>query len=252
MDNSTDLKPWEIVSETLKYLVPLVRPGMTTKDLDKLAEEKVLELGGRPYNKGYHPTWAETPFPATICTCVNDQIAHGIPSDYILQDGDLLNIDIGVEKDGLCGDSGLSVPVGQLSGRDERLLRYTKRTLYIGIDQVRAGTRVGDIGIAMDKYARQMGYVINFAFGGHGIGKRMHEEPRIPHCELPGFGDEILKEGQMICLEPMLTYKDPFGKSLPDGWCWVTGDGRKSAMFEHQLLVTKDGCEILTTHIERS
>lgn len=243
------MKAYEIVSETLKTVAEAVKPGVTTKELDAIAEKKILELGGTPYNKGYQPKFASIPFPATLCTSVNDVIAHGIPSDYVLKEGDIINLDLGVKKDGLCGDAALMVPVGKISDRDERLLRYAKRTLYKGIEQVKAGVKIKEIGIAMERYARQMGFVINFHFCGHHIGKEMHEDPFIPSVYLAGLGEEELKEGDMICIEPMLTYKDNMGVSQLDGWSWKTRDGRNSAMWETMLEITSDGYKILTDHI---
>ena len=247
----TSIKPWEIVSETLKTVAAAVRPGVSTLELDAIAEKKILELGGTPYNKGYKPDWAETPFPGTLCTSVNDTIVHGIPSDYILNDGDIICLDVGVKKDGLCGDAALTVPVGEFSSRDERLLRYAKNTLYVGIDEIKAGIKIKQISAAMEKYAKQMGFLPNLAFCGHSIGTEMHEEPLVPNYEIPGLGEDTLVAGQMICLEPMLSYKDNLGVIQEDGWTVKTKDGRKSAMFEHQILVKEDGYEILTTHITR-
>lgn len=243
------MKAWEIVSETLKTVAEAVKPGVTTKELDEIAEAKILELGGTPYNKGYKPEWAPFPFPATLCTSVNYVIAHGVPSSYKLKEGDIINLDVGVKKDGLCGDAGMSVPVGEISNRDERLLRYTKQTLYKGIEQVKAGAQVKEIGIAMERHATQNGYKVNFGLCGHGIGKEMHQPPNIPNVYLAGLGEEVLKAGDMICIEPMLTWEDNLGTTVGDGWGIRTKDGKNSAQFEHQILVKEDGYEILTTHI---
>jgi methionyl aminopeptidase len=248
------MKPWQIVTETLKLLEKSAIPGVTTLELDKIAETEVIRLGGIPYNKGYHPKWAKDPYPNTICVNINDQIAHNIPSERVLKDGDVVSFDIGVTKDGLCGDAGFTMIVGDKSkayGNAERLIRYAKRTLYVGIQQVKAGAVCGDISRAMEVYASQHGFLTSLRFSGHGIGEQMHMPPKIPCALILGYGDEILEEGQMICLEPFLTYKDRLGQQAPDGWGYSTSDGRNSAFFEHQLLVTKDGCEILTAHISK-
>ncbi len=248
------MKPWQIVSLVLLELEKAAVPGASALDLNNLAEQKIIELGGIPYNKGYQPKWAKTPFPYSICVNINSEIAHGLPTaNKILKDGDVVSFDLGVKKDDLCGDAALTVIVGdqeKARGNAERLLRYTKRTLYRGIEMVKAGVTCREISHAMEYYASQMGYVTNLRMAGHGIGKEMHEYPRIPAAILEGMGDEVLVEGQMICLEPILTYRDRMGVYTADGWTLKTQDGRNSAIFEHQLLVTKDGCEILTDHIK--
>lgn len=239
---------WEIVSATLKTVSAFVIPGVTTKELDARAEKTVLDLGGVPINKGYKPNFATVPFPGTLCTSVNDEIVHGIPSDRILVEGDIINLDIGVKKDGLCGDAAMMVPVGNISSRDERLLRYAKHIVYEAIKQVKAGVQIKEISSAIEWYAKRMGFITNLRFCGHGIGTEMHMDPTIPNWDLPGFGEEKLVAGQMICIEPMITYKDKWGMLMPDGWTVKTDDGKNSAFFEHQLLVTEEGCNILTDH----
>lgn len=247
-------KPWEIVSEVLRLMSLTAGTGITTQHLNDLAEKKVLELGGTPYNKGYKPEWAQSPFPATLCTSVNDQMCHGIPSDYKLKDGDIISLDIGVKKDGLCGDGALTIGVGNISNRDERLLRYGKQTLMEGIKIIKPGVQLKEIAHTMEQFAGLRGYVINHVFGGHGIGATMHEPPFISHVTWPKGhkmaieAEHKLKEGDMICLEPILTYQDKLGFPSTDGWTWKTRDAKKACMFEHQILIEKDGYKILTNH----
>lgn len=245
------MKPWKIVTEVLKLMEEKSGVGVNLLDLEKIAEDKIMELGGLSANRHYQPQWAAVPFPSVICIGVNDVVCHGIPIDYQLRDGDLVSFDLGVKSEGTCGDAALTIPVGKLQDRDERLLRYAKRTLYKGIAEVKDGVPTRNITNAMRYYAQQNGFVVNFAFSSHGIGTEMHEEPMIPHIESDPISDTLLKEGQMICLEPMLTYKDPIGFVQPDKWTIKTQDGRKSAFFEHQILVTKDDYEVLTEHITK-
>lgn len=243
-----DLKPWQIVSETLKIVSKRVEPGVTTKELDELAEKTVLGMSGIPINKGYKPKFATTPFPATLCTSVNDTVVHGIPNEIPLVGGDIINLDLGVKKDGQCGDAAMMVPVGKISDRDERLIRYAKHIVYEAIKSVKAGVQIKEISHAIEWYAKRMGFITNLRFAGHTIGQEMHEDPMIPNHELPGLGEEILKVGQRICIEPMITYKDKWGMLMPDGWTVKTTDGRNSAFFEHMLEVSEDGCKVLTDH----
>lgn len=255
ISQSPKLKAWDIVSSVLKFLTKKIKPGITTRQLDMLAEEIILKMGGTPYNKGYLPKWAKTPFRTTLCTSVNDELCHGIPSNRQLVDGDILSLDVGVKKDGLCGDGAITVGVGTLSNKDERLLRYGKQTLMEGINIIRDGVRLKEIARVMEVYAGLRGYVINHVFGGHGLGSEMHEPPFISHVTWPmgskmaQEGEYILKAGDMICLEPILTYKDKIGYPDANGWTWKTRDGKKSAIFEHQLLVKENGHDVLTTHL---
>ena len=242
------MKSWDVVSDVLKLLVSNVKPGITTQELNDIGEKRVIELGAIPINKGYHPKWANSPFPAAVCISVNDEIAHGIPSERKLENGDTIILDIGVKKDGICGDAALTVGVGEISNRDDRLLRHAKMTLEEGIRHIRPGVKLKELARLMQTFALQRGYIINYRFCGHFIGKEMHEEPMIPHVTWPGLGEQELKVGDMFCLEPILTYKDKFGVPVND-WVVKTTDGKKAAMFESQILVTDDGCQVLTTHI---
>lgn len=252
-----DLKPQaKIVSHILKTLASCVEPGVRLTDLEQMAEVMINKAGATSYNRGYQPEWVKTPYPAILCTNVNDQIAHTPPSNYKLKEGDILNIDLGIKFGSFCGDAALTVPVGQIENKHERLLRYAKRTLYEGIKEVKAGVEVWELGRAMGNYALRMGYVTIKTFTGHKIGWEMHEENcYIFHYDPPQdlkekHGRVKLKAGDVICLEPMLTFKDSNGQCTdPTGWSWRTRDGKSVAMFEHMVLVKENGYEILTDHI---
>lgn len=245
-------KPWEIVTDVLKLMAVEAKAGVTTKELDALAEQRIIALGGTPYNKGYQPKWSQTPFPATMCISINDELVHGIPSDRKLEDGDVVTFDVGVKKDGLCGDAALTVGIGKIRTRDKKLLNASKRALYAGIEKVKAGAKVSEISLCIDTCAQIYGFKTCISFSGHGIGKEMHEAPYVPNVRIPSkfLPDEELKVGQMICIEPTLTKLDRIGVRMIDGWTFKTRDGSNAAMFEHQLRVTQDGCEILTDHIQ--
>lgn len=254
------MKAYEIVTEVLKEMRKLAVEGRSLTELERHGAQMVEMLGGKSYNKDYKPEWAEVPYPAAMCIGVNDVIAHGIPTDYKLKNGDLVSFDIGVIKDGLCGDAGFTMGIGKLENKDERLLWNAKKTLYAGIAVVKAGVTVREISKAMETVAMQNGYVTNQNLSGHGIGREMHMPPSIPAFTylddkvkdflLKNSMDYKLKVGETICLEPFLTYKDKSGfVSNVDKWTVRTLDGKKSAFFEHMLEVTKDGCNILTQHI---
>ena len=242
------MKSWEIVSLVLKLLASKAVVGITTEELNDIGEAEILRLGGISINKGYFPTWAKTAFPSAICISINEELCHGIPGQRKLIEGDIVTFDLGVKKDDLCGDAAFTMGIGELSNRDERLLYYGRKTLEEGISKVKAGVKLKDIARAIELYAGSRGYVVNHTFSGHGIGKEMHEKPAIPHVTWPNLGEEELQVGQMICLEPILTYKDTFGYPIND-WEWKTTDGKKSCMFEHQIEVLENGARILTTHL---
>jgi methionyl aminopeptidase len=264
------MTPAEVVSSILKTIETNAKPGVNLLTLEHLAESMIQVMGAVSVNKGYQPKWARLPFPSVICLGVNDVISHGIPISYDLKEGDTLYIDLGISIDGMCGDAGLTVPIGRVENKDERLLRYAKRALYKGISVIQPGVKVTEVGEVIERYALQNGYRVNKKFWGHGISKTMHEEPRIPHCILkkeevktevkPGKfkyeykdpeGVPTFEVGQVVCIEPMLTYgKDEFGASTPDGWTVKTRDHKRSAFFEHMVRVTSEGHEILTYHIE--
>jgi len=229
----------QLVAELLADLRSAVTPGVTTAELDALADAKIRSAGGLPAFKGYHG------YPATICASVNDQVIHGIPSRRALADGDVLSIDVGALLDGFYGDAAITVPVGAISGEAARLLRVTEESLYKAIAQARVGNRVSDIGHAVQRHVEAHGYSVVREFVGHGIGQSMHEEPQIPNFGEPGHGPR-LSEGMVLAIEPMVNLGLPAVRVLDDGWTAVTKDGSLSAHFEHTVAVTASGPVVLT------
>lgn len=228
-----------LVARVLAELKATVRPGVTTGELDALAERRLKEAGAQPAFKGYHG------YPATICSSVNEQVVHGIPSNRELVDGDIISIDMGAKLDGFYGDSAVTVPVGEISRDAARLLKVTEESLYRALAAVRAGARVSDIGAAVQQHVEANGFSVVREFVGHGIGAKLHEEPQIPNYGQPGRGPR-LAEGMVLAIEPMVNAGKPAVKVLGDGWTAVTKDGSLSAHFEHTVVVTPAGCRILT------
>ena len=209
-------------------------------ELDTVAEEKIVAAGAVPAFKGYHG------YPASICASINEEVIHGIPSGRrVLNEGDVISIDVGASLNGYYGDSAVTVPVGRVSDDATTLLRVTEESLYKAIDVVRPGGRVSDIGHAVQHHVEAYGFSVVREFVGHGIGQRMHEEPQVPNYGEPGRGPR-LAEGMVLAIEPMVNAGKPAVKVLSDGWTAVTRDGSLSAHFEHTVVVTPDGCEILT------
>lgn len=246
------------VSTVITEVSKIVAPRVALNTLDIEAAKIIDKLGATPFNLNYKPEWAKTPYPAVLCTSVNDEIAHGIPNDYQLKEGDIITLDVGIKIDGVCGDCAITLPVGEIDSRNERLLRYSNRAVYMGAQEVRAGAHVVDVAKAIEKYALQMGFTTVVTFSGHGIGETMHESDiTIPNFTdydvryVQRFAGQVLKAGDVICIEPMLTYKDRYGKIDADGWTTRTKDGKNCAMFEHMILVKEDGYEILTDHFEK-
>jgi methionyl aminopeptidase len=228
-----------LVASVLQELASKVEPGVTTAEVDALAERRLREAGAEPAFKGYHG------YPSTICASVNEQVVHGIPSDRLLVEGDILSVDLGAVLDGFYGDSAVTVPVGRVSAEAVRLLTVTEESLHKGIAAVRAGGRVSDIGAAVQRYVEAQGFSVVREFVGHGIGTKLHEEPQIPNYGTAGRGPR-LAEGMVLAIEPMVNQGRPGVKVLDDGWTAVTRDGTLSAHFEHTVVVTADGCRILT------
>lgn len=230
----------KLVGQVLTALSERVAPGMTTGDLDAVAEGLILDAGAVPAFKGYHG------YPATICASVNDEVIHGIPSGKrVLQAGDVISIDVGASLGGYYGDSAITLPVGQVSEEAARLLRVTDESLYKAIEVVKPGGRVSDIGHAVQKHVEAHGFSVVREFVGHGIGQQMHEEPQIPNYGEPGRGQR-LSEGMVLAIEPMVNAGKPAVRVLSDGWTAVTRDHSLSAHFEHTVAVTADGPWILT------
>lgn len=240
----------KIVTDVLLELKELTKPGVSLDMLDGFAEKMILERGGTPYSKGYHPSWAPEQYPATLCTSVDFEICHAPPGGRTLQEGQIVKYDLGVKYGEGCGDSALTVAVGEISNRKERTMRYALRALFEGIKVVKAGVPVGAIGAAIEHFCLVHGYTVIREFGGHHIGKEMHEAPHIPHVHYKEDDEVFLKEGAVICIEPMITPGKGKMKIWKDGWTAYCTDGQPVAMFEHQILVTKDGYEILTHHID--
>ena len=229
-----------LVGEVLTELAAHVAPGVTTADLDALAEKRILAAGATPAFKGYHG------YPATICASINDEVIHGIPSGRrVLNEGDIISIDVGASLDGYFGDSAITLPVGQVSEEAATLLRVTEESLYKAIERVRPGGRVSDIGHAVQRHVEAYGFSVVREFVGHGIGQQMHEEPQVPNYGEPGRGPR-LAEGMVLAIEPMVNAGKPAVKVLADGWTAVTRDGSLSAHFEHTVAVTAGEPWILT------
>ena len=228
-----------LVAEVLGELRERVAPGVTTLELDAIAERRVREAGAIPAFKGYHG------FPATICASVNDAVVHGIPADTALADGDIVSIDMGVVRDGFYGDSAVTVPVGSIPENVSDLLNVTRDSLELAIDRARVGGYVSDIGHAVQKHVESHGFSVVREFVGHGIGTKLHEDPQIPNYGEPGHGAR-LSSGMVLAIEPMVTVGKPAVKVLDDGWTAVTLDGSLAAHFEHTVAITEEGPEVLT------
>ena len=229
----------QLVARILAELRQMVAPGVTTEAIDATAEAMVREEGAEPAFKGYHG------YPATVCASVNEQVVHGIPSTRRLVEGDVLSIDMGAKLEGFYGDSAVTVAVGRVSADAERLLRVTEEALFHGIDVVKPGARVSDIGAAVQAHVEAHGFSVVREFVGHGIGTSLHEEPQIANYG-PADRGPRLAEGMVLAIEPMVNIGAAAVKVLSDGWTAVTRDGTLSAHFEHTVVVAGGGCEILT------
>lgn len=232
-------KAGNIVYQTHQYLKPYVKEGITTKELDKLAEDFIRSQDATPSFKGYQG------FPGTICASINDEVVHGIPGNRKLKNGDIISIDIGACYKGYHGDSAWSYPVGEISEEKKYLLEHTEKSLFVGLNEIKPGARVGDIGAAIEEYANNHNLGVVVELVGHGVGTSIHEEPEVPNYGERGTGP-LLKEGMVIAVEPMLNLGTPDIYILDDDWTIKTDDGLSSAHFEHTVAVTKDGYEILT------
>jgi methionyl aminopeptidase len=228
-----------IVAEVLQELVRVVRPGLTTLELDALAERSIHTRGGVPAFKGYRG------FPNTLCVALNEQVVHGIPSKRRLRAGDIIGLDLGAKWEGYYGDAAVTVPVGQIPSDMECLLTTAREALYMGIKEVSPGKHLSDISHAIQRYAETRGYSVVRAFVGHGIGTALHEEPQVPNFGPPGRGPR-LKAGMVLAIEPMVNIGDADVEILDDGWTVVTADGQLSAHFEHTVAITDEGPQILT------
>jgi methionyl aminopeptidase len=233
-----------IVADVLKLVGAQVRPGMTTLELDKVAESFIRSMGGEPAFKGYG--WdKKNLFPATLCTSIDAEVVHGIPSKRMLKDGDLLSIDVGVKKNGFYGDGACSFAVGEVSEEKQRLMRVTQESLAKGIEQAVAGKRVHDVSNAIQHHVEASGFSVVRDLVGHGVGRKLHEEPSIPNFGEPGTGIEI-KDGMTLAIEPMVNAGTWRVKVATDGWTVLTVDGKPSAHFEHTIAIVHGKAEILT------
>jgi methionyl aminopeptidase len=235
----------QLVGQVLLHLRTLVQPGVTTIDIDRAAEKMIRDAGALPTFKGYNK------FPYSICASVNEQIVHGFPSNYRLQEGDIFSIDVGVTLEGFVGDTATTVAVGKVSEDRLKLMRVTQECLERAIEQCWPGKHLGDIGWAVQEHAEAHGYSIVRDYVGHGIGRRMHEDPQIPNYGKPGLGPKI-KSGYVFAIEPMVNIGTHHTKVLNDGWTVVTMDGQPSAHFEHTIAITEEGPEVLTLVKEAS
>lgn len=234
-----------LVGKTLAEIAKVIKPGVTTRELDKVAEEYIRDNGAIPTFKGF-PNQYGAPFPASICTSINEQVVHGIPNDTILEDGDIVSVDCGTYMNGFCGDSAYTFCVGEVDTEILKLLKTTKEALYIGIENAVQGKRIGDIGYAIQQYceSRSLGVVREFV--GHGIGKEMHEDPQVPNYGKRGYGT-MLKKGLCIAIEPMITLGDRQIVMENDGWSVRTRDRKCAAHFEHTIAINSGKADILSS-----
>ncbi len=237
-----------LVGKTLAELAKVIEPGVTTKQLDTLAETFIRDNGAVPTFKGF-PNPYGGPFPASICTSVNNQVVHGVPDDTPLKDGDIVSVDCGTKLNGFCGDSCYTFKVGEVSEEVSRLLEVTKESLYKGIEQAVVGRRLGDISYAVQSYCESNTYGVVREFVGHGIGREMHEDPQVPNFGRRGNG-MLLKNGLCIAIEPMITMGSYEVGMMPDKWTIVTRDGKPAAHFEHTVCVRKGKADILSSFDE--
>jgi len=232
-------KSGEILAKIMRELKARVEPGITTKELDKLAEELIFSYGTKPAFKGYNN------FPASLCVSVNEQIVHGVPSDRKLLEGDILSLDFGVIYNGFCSDMAVTLPIGSIDPEANRLIRVTKKALKRAIVRVKPGKTIGDIGHAIQKHIEDQDFQVVKELCGHGIGKQVHEKPDVLNFGRRHKGEE-LKPGMVLALEPMAVMGNPGIKKGPDGFCYQTADNSLSAHFEHTVAVTEKGPRILT------
>ena len=230
----------QVLGKTHAEVAKWIKPGVTTKQLDKIADEYIRDNKGIPSFKGYNG------FPASLCISLNETVVHGFPSQYVLKEGDIISIDCGVKLDGFHSDSAYTYPVGTVSTEAMNLLKRTKQSLYLGIEQAVEGKSVGDIGFAIQSYVERFGYGVVRELVGHGVGRNLHESPEVPNYGKKGQGPK-LKEGIVIAIEPMITLGKRTVVQEKDGWTIRTADRKPAAHFEHTVLVRKGKAEILTT-----
>ena len=230
----------QIIAETREVLRPMIKPGVSTYDLDRVADETIRSKGAKSAFRGYRG------FPAAICVSINEEVVHGIPNKKrILKEGDILGLDMGTIYQGYYGDSAMTFPVGAISEEAARLLQITEESLHLGIKEARPGGRLYDIGAAVQEHAEKAGFSVVRDFVGHGIGQQLHEEPQVPNYGQRGRG-MVLQAGMVLAIEPMINAGSPDVKIKQDGWTAVTKDGKLSAHFEHSIAITEKGPVILS------
>lgn len=235
----------KILAAILKELAAYIKPGITTNEIDKLAQELVFRYGAESSFKNYIPRAALKPYPAMICLSTNDEIVHTPPSSRALKQGDIITLDFGIKHKGFHTDAAITLPIGDIDFEVARLIRVTKKALKLGIAKVRPGATTGDIGNTIQRYVESQNFSVVEDLIGHGIGRELHEEPEVPNQGKRGAGAELV-EGMTICIEPMVSMGSPKIIQGENGFTWKTADGSFSAHFEHTVLVTKEGHEILT------
>jgi methionyl aminopeptidase len=229
----------QIVAKILEELGSMIKPGVRTRELDEHAEARTREMGAIPAFKGYRD------FPSSLCTSINEEIVHGIPSSRALREGDIISLDFGVLYEGYYGDAAVTFPVGEITPKAKKLIQAAKEAFHKGLEQARAGNRLSDISYAIQAYVEAQGFSVIRSFVGHGIGLSLHEEPQIPNFGLPGRGPKI-KPGMVFALEPMIAMGDWNVEILEDNWTAITRDKSLSAHYEHTVAITEDGAEILS------
>ncbi|NCN25070.1 type I methionyl aminopeptidase [Candidatus Falkowbacteria bacterium CG10_big_fil_rev_8_21_14_0_10_37_14] len=230
-------------------LIPLVKPGLDIGDLESVACKLIAEVGGRPAFKGYKTHKSAVPFPSALCVSVNNEIVHGVAiPGRILYNGDIVGVDVGMELGGYYSDMARTLPVGEISPKAQKLLEVTERALYLGIDQMKAGNTLDDVGLAIQRFVEPNGFSVVRELVGHGVGLDVHEEPQVPHYGIKeaGLPNVRLQAGMVLALEPMVNEGDWHIKLGKDGFAFVTKDGKLSAHFENTVLITEEGPEILT------
>ena len=238
-----------VVADVLSKLQEVATPGITTAQLDRIAGQMTVDAGAEALFKGVRSPHARIPFPGVICASVNEQVVHGIPSEETqLRDGDILSVDFGVRLNGYCGDAAVTIGIGQVAGHNRRLMEVTSRALDVAIAEAAPGRRWSQVAGRMQRLVEAEGFSVVKDFVGHGIGRKMHEEPRVPNFvgdDLPA-NDFLLAEGMILAVEPMVNAGDSDVRTLRNGWTVVTKDGKNSAHFEHTIAIRKDGCQVLT------
>jgi methionyl aminopeptidase len=241
----------QVVSDVHRLLMPLIKPGVRVSELDAIAEEFIRAQGALPAFKGYSSgSKSIPPFPATLCVSVDDEVVHGIPSDRILREGEIVSVDVGAEKNGFFGDGAMTLPVGAVDAEKLRLLRVTKESLYRGIAQALPGNRLHDVSAAIQEHVEANGFSVVRDLVGHGIGRKLHEDPPVPNFGRKGMGP-LLEAGMTLAIEPMVNYGGFKVKIDANGWTVRTSDGAPSAHFEHTIYISEEGPVLLTNHFER-